>query len=168
MKYENQNSHKKSSRFDTNEIWQDNPQQNNDKLPLDLRQVKKDAELKHASSVPVVGSRSSLQRKIIFDDVPDDNNCKIPRLPLMAPSNQLFKYSSSQIPITPMAVTNKVLNSSSFSGISASCDSVPLSPVDHNGSCGKEFRTLAPEYGKDDVAGSSIVRVQNSQVCMIC
>ncbi|XP_034247738.1 cell division cycle 7-related protein kinase-like [Thrips palmi] len=129
----------------------ENPTSSNEKQALDLRKVKVEAEEKPPSLVHKIGSRSSLQRKILFDDVPDDNVKKCdsfpPRFPLMAPSRQ---------------VLSQTLNSNSRSALLNSplpADPITLSP---NGS--KEFRTLAPENTKDDVAGSSIVRVQNSQV----
>lgn len=152
LKYENQLSNKKASRFDTNEIWRDEPSKVNEKHPLDLRQVKRDSDAKRP--VPQVGSKSSLQRKILFDDVPVDNS-KVSRFSVMAPSRQA--YSSSRV----LTSRSRTLQNTS---LTASSDSVPLSPIDQSGGFGKEFRTLAPECSTDEVAGSSIVRVQNSQV----
>lgn len=161
LKCETQNQ--RVARFGPNDVWKENLSSSNEKQALDLRKVKVEADEKPPNLVPIpkIGSRSSLQRKILFDDVPDMpesvHKCDPPRLPLMAPSRQVLSQTlhSSRSPL---------LNSP------LPADPLTLSPTDHSGS--KEFRTLAPENTKDDVAGSSIVRVQNSQVsifpCLYC
>lgn len=156
MKGENQNQ--RLTRFGSNEVWRENLSSSNEKQALDLRKVKVETDEKPPNYVPNVGSRSSLQRKILFDDVPDDNTKKFdpfsPRMPLMAPSRQVLGQ-------TLHSNSRSTMFNSPLPG-----DPLTLSPTDQNGS--KEFRTLAPENSKDDVAGSSIVRVQNSQVGFSC
>lgn len=149
-----ENQDTRLARFDANDVWRDNLPSSNEKHALDLRKVKVDVDSRPVNSVPKVGTKSSLQRKILFDDLPDDNGKRYdkvpPRLPLMSSSHQF--------------ASRHLLSQASNSQMkSPSGDSLTLSPVDQNG-LGKEFRTLAPENTKDDVAGSSIVRVQNSQV----
>lgn len=149
LKSENQNQ--RVTRFGTNDLKKENIPSSNEKQALDLRKVKVETDEKPPCLVPKTGSRSSLQRKILFDDIPDDNVKKFdpfpPRLPLMAPSRQALSQTLHSNP------RSSLLNSPLLA------DPLTLSP---NGS--REFRTLAPENSKDDVAGSSIVRVQNSQV----
>lgn len=161
-KGEKQSNTKKLSRFDGNEIWRDNMNfsSSNEKQALDLRKVKTDIDSRLPSSTSKPGSRST--RKILFDDAPDANSTAnvtlTPRIPLMAHSNQVTPKHLSQ------ASNKAAMLTSSISGAPTVCDPLTLSPVDQTGGLGREFRTLAPENAKDDVAGSSIVRVQNSQV----
>ncbi|KAK3907878.1 Cell division cycle 7-related protein kinase [Frankliniella fusca] len=107
------------------------------KEALDLRKTKADTDLKPSSINFRPAQRSHLQRKITFDDVPED-----------------FKKT---------AASSSSMTSPYVCGPSGFPDPLTLSPVDQNG-VGKEFRTLAPGNVKDDIPGSSIVRVQNSQV----
>lgn len=124
--------------------------QASERQALDLRKNKVKSDSRPSSSIFKSGQKSSLQRKITFDDVPDDKRSATlsSRMPLMHPSNHTARCSPSSVPV---------------GGLSRLPDPLTLSPVDQNG-MGKEFRTLAPGNVKDDVPGSSIVRVQNSQV----
>lgn len=159
LKCENQNSVKKASHFDVNNIWKDKLPSSSEKHALDLRKVK----VSDSNSVPKAAVRSSLQRKILFDDMDECDDRKInetltPRLSTMSPCNQ----TPSRHFLGQAAVN--VMRTASLNSSLTDVEPLSLSPVDQTGGLGKEFRTLAPGYAKDDAAGSSIVRVQNSQV----
>lgn len=148
----------KKSQFDANEIWRDTNSLNDEKHVLDLRKVKVDPDARSSSSSKL-GLKSSLQRKILFDDSTDDNKRSVkvaPQFPFMSPSNQP--------PSKPSYLSTVSLKETLLNHSRPSADLHSLSPTDQAGRLSKEFRTLAPENSKDDVAGSSMVRVQNSQV----
>jgi len=144
---------------DKSDIWKDKADENTNRTRFSalFSKIKTDTEVRRS------GLREPPQRKILFDDFPDPKP-SASKLMTESRSAAILRRSlqgENSKGIEPRRLAaNIVASVKSPTGpptLERMTDSVP-------GPGAREFRTLVPDATKYSLPGSSIVRVQNSQV----